>query len=251
MKFRRIPTDNKGYFMVFDGGEIIKVNPIEHFYNHFVKMTVNITWEMLKHKTPYSLKLNELLLNRGVEFAEEMMEKYTNIELPKGLKQVFENPKKKKQIQLLKGVAFEDDTLPALYIWAFETHNYLYSIHRFEHDIAGLEEEILPRILVVDKDKIKKHGPTTLSDGKLKDVVNQRNVVIANFLDNDDRWHCFFITFKSLKGMESHNDGHPHYHYISDKWGLSREKVLEELSKKNYSLPSTPHINFIRNRDNQ
>jgi len=212
-------------------------------------MTVNIKWEILKYKMPYSLKMNELLYKEGIEFAKEMMEKYVRVELFEGLKQVLKNPKKKKQIQFLKGITLVDNMLPALYIWGFKKHNYLYSIYRFEHDIAGLEEEVLPRVLVLKKDKVEKHGSTTLSDGKLKDVVNQRNVVVANFMDNDEGWHCFFITFKSLKGMESHNDGHPHYHYISDKWGIPKERVLEELGKKNYSLPSTPHINFIRSEE--
>ncbi|MGE0561110.1 MAG: hypothetical protein AB7O47_04795 [Flavobacteriales bacterium] len=249
MKFRCIPSNRNGYFMVFDGGQTIRVNPIKHYYDHFVRMTVNIRWEMLKYKIQYSLKLNEILLNEGKDFANEMIEKYTSIELPEGLKKLLEHPKKKEQIKMLKGITLEEDMLPAFFIQAFEIHGYLYSIYRFEHDIAGIENEVLPRILVVNNNKVEKYGATTLSDGKLKDVLNQRNVIVANFLENDKGWHCFFFTFKSLKGLESHNDGQPHYHYISDKWGIPREKVLEELSKKNYSLPSLPHINFIRGED--
>ena len=55
--------------------------------------------------------------------------------------------------------------------------------------------------------------------------------------------------YTNLKGKESWKDGQPHFHYISDKFGIPREKVVEQLKSNNYSLGCLPHIDIIGYRD--
>lgn len=75
-------------------------------------------------------------------------------------------------------------------------------------------------------------------------MIENRKVVVAKLLDKCDEWHCFFVTYDSLKGKELWQNGQPHFHYISDKFGLSREEVVKSLKDRKYNLGSLPHINI-------
>ncbi len=95
----------------------------------------------------------------------------------------------------------------------------------------------------LENNEVKIIGNTTLTKGQIKSAINQRHAVVAKFLDKGDKWHCFFQTYRSIRGMETGE--YPHLHYISHAWGLSREHVLRQLRSKNYKLPSSlPHIRF-------
>ena len=251
MEIKYIPVDNDaGGFTIFKVGNFEYENPREKYYYQIVKKVVDVGWRLVKHKLPYSIMLNKVLHKKGIEEANEILSKIDNRRIPNELKLLLQSRKKKKQQQLLKNITLKSIDIASLAFWAYGNLDYKFSQYRFEHDIAGIENEIIPRVLIVDGDNVEKHGKTTLSDGKLKNVVNGQNVVIANFLDNDEEWHCFFITYKSLKGLERHNGGVPHYHYISDKWGKSRDEVIKQLKSKNYKLPPMPHINFERGNNN-
>ena len=59
----------------------------------------------------------------------------------------------------------------------------------------------------VDRDQVKKSGEkSTLSNGQLKQAIEQR-IVIAKFLDKDEKWHCLFVTHDSLRGEENRKNG--------------------------------------------
>lgn len=47
-----------------------------------------------------------------------------------------------------------------------------------------------------------------------------------------------------MTGKEKHKDGQPHIHFISSEFNLRRDYVLNKLSKYDYSLPSTPHLDL-------
>jgi len=85
-------------------------------------------------------------------------------------------------------------------------------------------------------------GNTNFSDGKLNQVIEQRKVIVANFFDKGENWHCFFLTYRNLAGKETWNNGQPHYHYISDKWNISREDVISTIKDGKYPATS---IDFI------
>ncbi|RYD53439.1 MAG: hypothetical protein EOP52_04715 [Sphingobacteriales bacterium] len=80
----------------------------------------------------------------------------------------------------------------------------------------------MPLLVEARGNYINKVGDTDLTDGQLRQAIDHRKVIVAKFFDNGDQWHCLFFTYESLGGKESWNDGQPHYHYIYDKFGLSR-----------------------------
>lgn len=83
-----------------------------------------------------------------------------------------------------------------------------------------------------------------MSDGQLKHAIKFRKVIVAKVLDKGDEWHCFYLTFKSIAGEESWKNGQPHYHYLSDKWGISREELVRQIKSDKY--PSTSvHIDLL------
>ena len=84
-----------------------------------------------------------------------------------------------------------------------------------------------------------------MTDGELVQAVDHRKRTISKFLDKNGSWHCFFLTFDSRKGKESWKGGQPHYHYISDKFGIPRSKVVKELKSKKYKLGALPHIDHL------
>lgn len=86
-------------------------------------------------------------------------------------------------------------------------------------------------------------------NGQLKQVIEQRKVIVSKFLDKGSEWHCLLLTYDSLKGKESWKNGQPHYHYISSKFRIPRDKVVEQLKSSSYNLGSLPHIDLLEYRD--
>lgn len=90
--------------------------------------------------------------------------------------------------------------------------------------------------------EIQKFGKTELTDGQLKQALEQRSVKIAKILEKDGEWHCFFITYNSIRGKENWRNSKPHFHYISNYFGISKKAVVEQIKSKKYKLGNLPHI---------
>jgi hypothetical protein len=121
---------------------------------------------------------------------------------------------------------------------------FYFSQYSAEHHHKGMESEILPKFLHMEKGRVSKIGETTLTNGQLKNLVEHRMVTISKFLDNGSHWHCFYITYKSIKGGESWKGGQAHYHYISDKFGIPRDELVKRLISNN--IPSSEvHIDLL------
>ncbi len=114
-----------------------------------------------------------------------------------------------------------------------------------EHHHAGLNQSDLPQLISIKDGQVLKVGKTVLTDEELKQVILRRKVTVSRFLDNGDCWHCFFVTYASLRGQETWNDGQPHFHYISDKFGIPKDKVITTLKSAKYKLGSLPHLDYI------
>ena len=95
-----------------------------------------------------------------------------------------------------------------------------------------------------EDNSVEKIGDTSLTEGQLKNVVSYRKVVIGRFLDHPDgSWHCLINTYAAMGGKES---AHPqaHFHYLSDKFGFTREEVVKKIKTGEY--PSTSiHIDIL------
>lgn len=107
--------------------------------------------------------------------------------------------------------------------------------------------EELPKFAYLNDDgSVEKIGGEKLTDGEVKAMIEQANVLIVRILEKDGHWHCFLQTFKGLKGKEAGKEGgRSHIHYISDKFcNLTFDDLKGMVKKGNY--PSTPvHIPIV------
>lgn len=71
-------------------------------------------------------------------------------------------------------------------------------------------------------------GKTNMSEGEMRALLEQRKVIQARIYHKDPQWHCFYSTFKGLAGQEKGVMGmQPHYHYLSDKFGIEWDELME------------------------
>lgn len=173
------------------------------------------------------------------------LEKDVNsIDLPKELITLLNTNKKSEQEKLLHGMVFTPMIVASLIYEACEKHGY--TLRNIRHDTPqkGLDVKKMPAAAIVEEDgKVKKMGNTDLSDGQMKQAVKHRKVMVAKFLEKGNHWHCFFTTFKNLRGEETwQGEGQPHYHYISDSFGIPKEEVIKQLKSEKYKLGNLPHI---------
>ena len=84
----------------------------------------------------------------------------------------------------------------------------------------------------------------SITKGEVKNLIEQRKVIVSHFFDKDDNWHCFFTTYNSIGGKENHKGGQPHFHYISSAFGISREDFLESMKSGQYKSTSI-HIDLL------
>lgn len=194
--------------------------------------------------------LEKILFKRALKDWNEEYRKYKAIDLPINLLNLLKTDKKKEQIRLLQGLSLTSQELIAFIFKAYEDYGYLYSQYSASHHHKGLDESVLPEAIYIDKtNKVHSVGKTILTEGQLRQVIEHRKVIVSKFLDKDSKWHCFFLTYKSLGGKEQYKDGKPHLHYISNAWNIPRNEVKEQLTNKKHHLPSLPHIDFHTHRN--
>ena len=247
MKIEKIinPNENSFYY-IFSGGNFEYKNPIKVLCNHFITPRNSLDVEILTRNMKLTLASHNFILKRNLMEWFKHYKMLDNFNIPVEFLSLLANPPKKVQQKLLKGLKIDADLLAAILVKSFHQFGYSFSRYRFEHMNNSNKDKIHPELIHVENDELIVVGETNMTKGELKAAVNYRHVVIANFLDNDDGWLCFFITYRSIKGQEkSHANGSPHFHFISDKWGLPRQYVLDQLSSEKYSLPSLPHIEYI------
>jgi hypothetical protein len=101
---------------------------------------------------------------------------------------------------------------------------------------------------ITDDGVVKTIGETELTKGEVKNLIEQRKVVVAHFFVKDDDWHCLFTTYNSIGGKENYKDGQPHFHYISSAFGISKDDFIESMKSGQYK--STPvHIDLLEYGD--
>lgn len=252
MEFDRIKVNRNENYYAFRMGDVEKVNPILYYKEFFLKSKIIIYSDLLQTEA----KVNNFVFKKGDVFKaakneainqwRDILKKIYNIQIPETIKLLLNSQKKKEQVKLLKGFNFTSYELLAFIFYAYTEERYLLSQYSGEHYPKGTNKEQLPIISYLNEKGITKVGETDLSDGQLIQTVRHKKRNIAKFLDRGDEWHCFFITYSSLRGEESWKDGKPHFHYISDKFGISREDVIKNIKSRSYKLGSLPHINFKR-----
>lgn len=224
------------------------INPINFIKKGFIALKISKYKERLFLENPIlAIGVEEsFYIEKATEDWNEYYNMLSNIKIPNSFMQILSNNNlsKKDQTRIFKGQKISPIEMSAMFIQAFNDLNYTYSYYHF--DIKNIEKENykLPEIFKYSNDKLTVIGETNLSDFELKQMINQRNARVVNFLDNGEHWHCFFMTYRSLSGKETWNLEKPHYHYLSDKWNIPRDNAIDQFKNKNY--PST-NVHIICN----
>lgn len=244
-KVRIVHPDNR-VTRINEWGDVEFVNPTEHIKSIFMDILTSIHEELL-----YAENLDHLvpLANRILYMADEKewekkYRQFKEAKLPENLQDLLNTNSKAEQIKILKGLTLDTDTMYSFFMHAGEK-GYLYSSYKSEHLPKGFEDAKMPTLFRKhDDDSITITGDTDLTKGQLKQLLDQRKILLARFLDLGEKWHCFFWTYKSIFGEENYKDGQAHIHYISNYWTIPREIVKSELKKKNHDFTSEVHIAF-------
>lgn len=250
MKFRKInDTTGTGHHSLVEIDDFEFVNPTKQISEMLINSQIFLERNFFRFAGfPIDNPIGQkVLIKRALEEWDKKYNHLKTIEIPDPFLKILTVDSKKEQIKLLKGASLDSEQLLAFLIRAGEEHGYVYSQYRGEHLPKGFDSKNLPTLAEVTEDgDVKIIGETKMTKGQVKQSIEQRHVAVSKFLDKDHKWHCFFLTYKSLGGEENYKDGQPHLHYISNSWGLTREFVVGQLKSKNYKLPSLPHIDFER-----
>jgi hypothetical protein len=241
--------DGNGFYRIFWDDNVEKVNPIEYYKQYELQKRAISYRDILEIKDPIlTAKLSD---DSFIRFAKEKLneEKFWEIkeetEVPENFLKLFETTRKKDQESLLKGLSINPNQLIALIFKSYKDYGYLYSRYRFENLPKGLENKEKPEVADISEDGIiKTIGKTDLTKGQVKNMIEQRKVIIAHFFDKGDDWHCLFTTYNSIEGKENWKDGQPHFHYISSAFGITRDKFIESMNSGQYKSTSI-HIDLL------
>ena len=243
MRIREIINKKTGEKIISFGGEDFEnVNPDRHYYDAcFVKrMMLQVPDEARGKKKPTE-KGKQILLETAKD-CREFINSFRAVELPQQLLDLLKAKKKSEQQKLLKNLVLNPDILMGFLLKAGD-NGYTLSQYSSEFQPSDIDKEKMPYAYMLNENgEIQKFGKTELTDGQLKQALEQRSVKIAKIIEKDGEWHCFFITFNSIGGKENWRDGQPHFHYISNFFGIKKEDVIEQIKSKKYKLGNLPHI---------
>lgn len=241
--------NSKETFRVIDSGEFEYANPYDIFFEAQLNVSMTIEKENFKLANPLipEIEVNNLLYHKAR--IENILEnqRLLNLKLPDGLLKIFELDSKAEQEKSLKGITLSSKEIQAFTLKAYSDYGYKYSFYRALFQHKNLDSSRIPIFSYIDEDnKIISSGSTNMTDGEIKQMINHQKMTVSKFYDKEEKWHCFFLTLKSLRGKESsHKDGQPHLHYISYAFGMSRKRVLHELKSEKYNLSTALHIDYF------
>ena len=238
---------NQSIHSIYTEPDCEYVNPIERFQvstiNSFAQMERDVL-QLQFPGVPIPRKIESMIVKRAVKSWKRILQRGLVTKIPCELFQLLEATSKREQEVLLKGLKFSSDQFIAFIYKSFLLHKFTFRQYTAEFSQKGINEGDLPLIAYVEDEKLEIVGNSPLSEGQLKQAIQHRKRTIAKFFDRGTVWHCFFITYKSLR-EERWRDGQPHYHYISDKFGLERSDVVNQLKSESYKLSSLPHIDLL------
>lgn len=243
MKVSEIINKKTGERLISFGGEDFEnVNPAQHFYESCLvsRMMMLEPDETSGRKEP--TKKGAETLVKVAESCKQFIDKFRKVQIPSELTKLLETTKKREQKKLLNGLRMNPDILMSFLLMAGDK-GFKLSQYQSEHQTKAVDLKKMPMAYRKKADgTIEKFGKTELTDGQLKQALEQRSVKVAKILEKDNEWHCFFLTFNSIGGKENWQNGQPHLHYISDLFGIEKKDVIEQIKSKKYNLGNLPHI---------
>ena len=167
-----------------------------------------------------------------------------SIEIPDPLKKVLVLEKKARQQSCIDQLNLTTNLVMAFIYEVCKTHGYTYSMYTGRVLPPGIEWKDVPRMACIeDNGTVSVCGKTSLTTGQLKALIEQQKTVIAKLIDKGPNWHCFVYTMKGVSGKELGQG--PHVHYLSNAWGIKREKVVSDIKAGKYPYTGN-HIPYQR-----
>lgn len=245
---KKIYDENgQGFTRVFSTDKVEKVNPIIYYKTYEIEKRKISLRDLLNAKNPFltSLLDDEFFIKKAEETLVGFFEQFENTEVHNNFLELMKATRKKDQEKLLRGMTLNPDQLMSLIFKSYDNFGFLYSKYVFENLPINLKEKKLPKIFHLNDDgSIEKVGETDLSDGQLKNIIEQRKVIVSHFFEKENIWHCFFLTYNSIAGKENHNSGQPHFHYISSGFEISKDDFIESMKTGNY-LSTKIHFDLL------
>ncbi len=248
METNKIFDENrKGFTRVFSDEKVEKVNPIEYYKTYELEKRAIVLRDLLNLKNQFltSQLDHSFFIKKAEETLVGFFEQFEQTKVHNNFLELLNTTRKKDQVNLLKGLTINPDELMSLIFKSYSDYGFLYSKYLFENLPNGMEGKKLPKLFhIKDDETIEKVGETDLTDGELKNVIEHRKVIVSHFFEKEDIWHCFFLTYNSIAGKENHNNGQPHFHYISSGFGISKEDFIESMRNGNYKSTSV-HFDLL------
>jgi len=245
MEYREIVNKKTGEKLIgFADEDFEHADPIRYYKDFFVVQNMilrEVPVDQIQGEAEITAESKEKFKAALRSWAEMATEIESTV-VPENLLLLLDSKKKADQEKLLRGFALTPQLLIA-FIFAAAKKGFTLSQFITQTPQKGVDLSKMPFAFEVRADDIKVFGKTELTDGQLRQALEHRKVVVAKFLERGDDWHCFFTTYKSLRGEETWQDeDQPHYHYISSAFGIPRDKVISELKSPKYKLGNLPHI---------
>ena len=233
---------------IFDeDAEFEYVSALKHYKDSFITKRLiekNVPEEQLNRKEKISNE-SRVVIKQAIEEWESLYKSITILDVPNNLKLLLTSKNKREQERLLRNMELSPKILFS-FILHSELEGYKLSQYKGYSEIKDFSDRIKPLAYGIINGVFKIFGKTALNEKQLKHRLSRKNFVIAKFLDKGNEWHCFFITYASISGKETFlGKKQPHYHYVSDKNNIPRDKLVENFKTGTYSISSAPHIKLI------
>lgn len=230
--------DGKGVALSFKQDDVKFTDPIKYLEQYTITTRMHLFEQHILLQQPEINKgrLRKEAIIYGLKGWDKHFKELMETAVPEQLFALLDNPSKNDQMKLLRNLELSPEILMSFIFKAFLQYGYTYSQYRSENYTKDVDPNSLPYLAYVDPKTgtVKKRGESSLSDGQIKKALEQRKVVSTKFVDKGANWHCFFITYGSIKGKETWRDGQPHFHYISDKFGIPRDEAVQKFKSGNY-----------------
>jgi hypothetical protein len=236
------------YIVGYSNDTVERVNPLKYYTESIISHRIITLYELTKEeykkkKIPDEIA-KKVIYKRVTQDWKTEFDNLLKIELPDNFIALLDSKSKRDQEKLLKNQKITSFQIFSFICKAYKEFGYTYSQYKSEILSKDTIKKNMPIYAEIKEKNIEKVGSTKYTDGKIKQIIEQRKVIVAKILDRGKEWQCFILTFNSLKGNEIWNGGTPHLHYLSDKWGLTRERLIENIKSGNY--PSTSvHIELL------
>lgn len=222
-----------------------RVNPMEFIIHSCVAVAVDMQMRVLQVVEPELIPFAKKAVGKNtLEIVTDHLNQLLNLQdKPTTFIDLLSSElKKKEQVAMLKPSALTKIQLEYLMYEAGKM-GYSFSQYRIEELPKNTDETAMPEIVGIGNDgKVFSMGETSMSEGQLKAVVDQRKFELVKVFDKDDTWHCFYFTRKGMLGEEAGVQGSkPHIHYLSSAFGITRDQLTQAI--KDGKMPTSPvHI---------